>query len=78
MGISTELDTPLTASAVVRVHRMTTETSYQEVAEEVLIPDDRGNMRPGQMVDNKLSGMMPGASLPVSQLRYSELISRRS
>jgi hypothetical protein len=47
-------------------------------AEETLVQDDRGSMRPAQMVENKLSGLLPGAHVLVSQLRFKGLIGRRS
>ena len=79
MAIYTELQSSLTSSTVVHAHKKAMECDRTEyIAEEVLIPDDRGNLRPGQMVEKKLSGMLPGACLPVSQLRFSKLISRRS
>jgi hypothetical protein len=46
-------------------------------AEEVLVQDDRGSLRPAQMVERKLSGLLPGASLLVSQLRFRGIITRR-
>lgn len=79
MAIYSELERSSVKSTVVRAHKKTTDCDYLEVsAEEVLIPDDRGSLRPGQMVEKKLSGMLPGACLPVSQLRFNSLISRRS
>jgi hypothetical protein len=45
--------------------------------EEVLVRDDRGSLRPAQMVERKLSGLLPGAFLRVSQLRFRGLINRR-
>jgi hypothetical protein len=46
--------------------------------EEGLIQDDRAALRPAQMVENKLSGVLKGAFVLVSQLRLMDLIRRGS
>ena len=51
---------------------------YPTGAEEKLIQDDRAALRPSQMVDNKLSGMLKEAFVLVSQLRFINLIRRGS
>jgi hypothetical protein len=50
----------------------------QPAAEEGLIQDDRAALRPAQMVENKLSGMLKGTFVLVSQLRLMDLIRRGS
>jgi hypothetical protein len=46
--------------------------------EEKLVQDDRAALRPAQMVENKLSGMLKGAFVLVSQLRLMDLVRRGS
>lgn len=46
--------------------------------EEILVVDDRAQVRPAEMVDNKLVRILKEASLPVSQTRLKSLILRRS
>ena len=45
--------------------------------EEMLVPDDRSAMGPAQMVEDKLSEVLKGASV-VSQLRLKTLNSHRA
>lgn len=46
--------------------------------EEELIVDDRSELRPAQMVEDKLAGMLKGEFVMVSQLRLKALIAHRS
>ena len=45
---------------------------------EELIPDVRSEIRPAQMVEDKLMGMLKGDFVMVSQLRMKRMIARRS
>ena len=45
--------------------------------EEVLVEDDRAAVRPALMVENKLSGMLKGSFVRVSELRLQNLIQQR-
>jgi len=51
---------------------------YHTGTEEKLIQDNRATLRPSQMVDNKLSGMLKEAFVLVSQLRFMDIIRRGS
>lgn len=45
--------------------------------EEQLIVDDRADTRPAQMVEDKLTGLLKGDFMMVSQLRLKRLIATR-
>jgi hypothetical protein len=45
--------------------------------EEELVPDSRAELSPAQMVEDKLTGMLKGDGLVVSQLRFKKLIGQR-
>jgi hypothetical protein len=51
---------------------------YDTGAEEKLIQDDRAALRPSQMVENKLSGMLKEAFVLVSHLRFMDMMRRGS
>jgi hypothetical protein len=46
--------------------------------DEELILDDRSEKRPAQIVEDKLSGMLKGRCVKVSQLRHRSTIAARS
>ena len=46
--------------------------------EEELIMDDRWNLRPAQIVEDKLANLLKGEFVMVSQLRLKSLIANRS
>jgi hypothetical protein len=48
------------------------------VVDEELVVDDRSELRPAQMVEDKVSGMLKGQCVKVSQLRLRSIISGRT
>jgi hypothetical protein len=46
--------------------------------DEELVVDDRSELRPAQIVEDKLSGMLKGQCVKVSQLRLRSIISGRT
>jgi hypothetical protein len=62
-------------SARTAAHR---QGGYDTGAEEKLIQDHRAALRPSQMVEHKLSGMLKEAFVLVSQLRFKDMIRRGS
>jgi hypothetical protein len=44
---------------------------------EVLIPDSRADVSPAQSVEQKLTTMLRGATIPVSHIRLSRLCGKR-
>jgi hypothetical protein len=49
-----------------------------QMDDEELILDDRSEMRPAQIVEDRLSGMLKGYCVRVSQLPFRSIIAGRS
>ncbi len=53
------------------------EMIFSSDAEEILVVDERGKVRPSEQVERKLVAMLNMASLPVSQLHQTHQLRRR-
>jgi hypothetical protein len=51
-------------------------TSEAAAAEELLVADDRAGLRPSDMVERKLAGLLKSGPLPVSQLGRGRRLAR--
>jgi hypothetical protein len=46
--------------------------------EETLVADQRGNLTPAQMVEQKLVSLLKGKAIPVSQIQMARSLRARS
>ncbi len=60
------------------INRPEQETGFPfETAEETLVVDERGAVRPSEQVERKLVAMLNTATLPVSQLHQAHRLCRK-
>jgi len=53
-------------------------TKSEAVDEEELVVDDRAGIRPAQMVEDKLTDILKGDFMMVSQMRLKDLLAHRN
>lgn len=71
-----ELLAPRTASLAKIVVALRPLSTRAFAPVEMLLPDERADLSPSQSVERKLTGLVKGASIPVSHFRHKKTIGR--